>query len=139
MDLFDPSGKYISSVCYVESYLSQADALMTCKSYGYTLFTMTSADEIDAFNAFSRQTFGAMTSYTWVMWISGSLIGSDWIDSNDGSTPLPAVSLPTDTSQEGECLRISTEMSNAQWGVETCMCSKSTDFVCKFINPKYAT
>jgi hypothetical protein len=134
-DLFDPSGNYISSVCYIVTSLTNANAATACQSLGHKLLTVTTTAEGDALNAYTQSNFGA----TWYVWMSGRLIGSTWTDSNDGSTPVPTPSMPTDTSRNGDCLRYHISMGGSQYHVSTWNCSDPCDSYCEFVNPNPVT
>jgi cytoskeletal protein RodZ len=134
-DLFDPSGNYISSVCYIVTSLTNANAATACQSLGHKLLTVTTTAEGDALNAYTQSNFGA----TWYVWMSGRLIGSTWTDSNDGSTPVPTPSMPTDTSRNGDCLRYHISMGGSQYQVSTWNCSDPCDSYCEFVNPNPVT
>jgi hypothetical protein len=126
-DLLAPDGSYITTVCYVEELTSGTAAAGVCQSLGLKLFKLKSTDEGAALQAYIEKNF----SPDWWSWISGSYDGTNWLDSNDGSTPLDAVSLPTDTSRGGSCMRFSID-SSTTYTLPTFDCSTEMDLFCEY-------
>jgi hypothetical protein len=92
---------------------------------------ISSTEELDAFGAFIHALVGSSYAYAF-FWISGSLVGSTWVDSNDGSTPLPSASLPSDTSSGGKCLLFNHTIDDNKNIIKSRDCSDPVDLFCEY-------
>jgi hypothetical protein len=126
-DIVDGNGNYVTSTCHIGTGAPQNNAAAACKGIGMTLFTMSSASEALAFIQKANSHFG----YGAVIWVSG-MKGLQWVDTNDGVTPIDTSFFSAELVSSGSCAAIGYFGSEATFDIVNWDCNGAISYYCEY-------
>ncbi|KAG5669324.1 hypothetical protein PVAND_017212 [Polypedilum vanderplanki] len=119
-DIYDANNNYISSYCFITQEMNNSDAKNYCQSYGMMLFTIKTNDEFNALQNFCSTN---LITQGWNIWISG-MNGPNYVDSNDGTSPIDKNLLQIRLANFGRCLAFGNFLKEEEFSVLTNDCQK---------------
>jgi hypothetical protein len=132
-DLFDSSGKYISSVCLSKVSNTSTQALDVCRALNMMLFTISSVEERDVLLAYSKVYWASSLGKGSSLWVSG-VNESGWKDANNRTTALGSFAYPTKTNRGGSCLNVGSFDGVQAFELVTEDCNAVHAIYCEFLN-----
>ncbi|KAG5668544.1 hypothetical protein PVAND_016482 [Polypedilum vanderplanki] len=121
--LIDINGRYVNSVCFVRMSVVQAEAAEICQSLDMKLLTIFKFYELNALNLLSLSFDN--------FWISGTKINENYVDTNDGVTPLNTSFYNIDDTNEGNCL-FCRNFLHITFDILSYPCNSLNYFLCEF-------